>query len=370
MNHRLRTLLFGLQLSAFITVTCLCVFPLKAQFGAINSRSQPQLSKGVQKAVESLKKDKASVNYYRNSQEKVIFQVNLYSSTSSKENLSNLLILPNIERIYIGRSFELTPQAWSTLAQISELQHFSVHNSLDDEDLAQVAHLTNIKSLHLSGDNFTNAGTWFLEELTQLRQLTLENCNITDSSFDYLKNMSQLTSLTISSPNNKVKSLHGLGQLRQLDTLTLDFRSADGLVMDEVSKLKKLRSLKLQNLRCKENEISLIGKMPRLEYLTLKDSKFNGEPGLAISKIKPLRSLDISNTNISDADFVHLGKLPNIAYLNLKYTPITDASLKHLYNLKLLRNIDLTGTKVTLSSVKKLKEKFPKLRINSSYSLD
>ena len=166
--------------------------------------------------------------------------------------------------------------------------HLKLPWKTNNDGLAQISKLTNLKSLDLSGCKpITGAGLAHLKKLTQLERLNLSHCRgFGDASLEHL---SELT------------------QLERLNLLGCDRITDAGL-----AHLKKLT---------------------QLERLDLAICFQIGDAGLKdLSELTNLKSLDLSGCYlITNAGLVHLKKLTQLERLNLRGChQITDAGYKDL----------------------------------------
>ncbi|UUO08383.1 hypothetical protein M4951_08715 [Blastopirellula sp. J2-11] len=323
------------------------------------------ISPAILEATEALRQSGASVNYYENAEGQMLFNVNFVDAAATEENLRHLVKLPHVERLWLGRSFKLNEMSWEAIMQLRELEYLYLHSQPNDDDMRQIAQLTNLRTLLIDGRNLTNIGLWYLEELRFLENLTIQNASFDGDCFHYLANVRSLTNLTLQSDKLKSSDLAGLGELPQLELLFLSVQSVDGAGFAEIGKLTHLRSLNLRNVRTTAEQMKPLAQLHELQFLTMNDSNIRGGLG-AISGLHDLHRLELANSTISDADLDSLQQLPLLANLNLAHTKITDAGLVKLGQMKRLNTLNVRNTTVTKEGLQALQGRWPQLIISAS----
>lgn len=334
-----------------------------AAWGA--SADDSTMPPAILEATEGLRKNGASVNYYENAEGQLLFSVNFVDAAASEENLRYLVKLPHVERLWLGRSFELNEASWEALMQLRELGYLYLHAQPTDEDMRQIAQLTNLRTLLLDGRKLSNTGLWYLEELRFLENLTIQNAAFDGDCFHYLANIRSLSSLTLQSNKLRSSDLAGLGELPQLELLYLSVESVDGAGFAEIGKLTHLRSLNLRNVRATSEQLKPLAQLQELQFLTLNDSVIKGGLG-PIGDLRDLHRLELANSTVADADLDSLLGLPLLANLNLAHTKITDEGLKKLGQMKRLNTLNVRNASVTKEGLQALQKQWPQLIISAS----
>lgn len=317
----------------------------------------------IRKAIQLLEKNGAHVQFYQNYDDQTSYYVNLYATKANPENLQALLVLPKIERLWLGANFELSPLTWSTITQLGELQHLHVFGSPTDADLMQIAQLSNLISLQLGGNNFSPAGLWYLEELTLLEQLTLKIDGNCEPYFAYLARLPNLNQLSIYDPNSKEVSLKGIENFAALRTLSINFGHIPGSALKTIPQIASLKALTLTNVSFNGKDMEIFRKLKQLEHLNLHHCEFPSDNFTALEGLVNVQHMTISHSNLIDDAMTTLGGLPGLNYLYLNLTPITDTGLKNLKDAKGLETLHLRSTDVTQAGVDWLSEELPNLRV-------
>lgn len=89
-----------------------------------------------------------------------------------------------------------TSEAVALLADVPSLVDLNIAKlNLKDDDLKNIAKLTNLQRLHLENNPIGDAGLAHISGLINLEYLNLYNTQVSDSSVDHLKGMTNLTAL-------------------------------------------------------------------------------------------------------------------------------------------------------------------------------
>jgi internalin A len=224
---------------------------------------------------------------------------------------------------------------------------FIIADWLGIVDLTGLEHATNLKKLHVAGNDLTDIST--LENLTSLEFLYLENNRISD-----LSPLAQLRNLTcLHLDDNEISDLSALAELdnlvelyisknkisnisplRQLSNLQ-DLRISNNIIVD-VHALTGLRNLEVLYL----NNNSIVDVSPLSNLKTLQILSFSFNP---ISNINPLPGLNnllsLSARRCQIVDISALSNLTNIEHLDFRHNQITNIDV--VAGMKNLKSIDI-----------------------------
>ncbi|MEX1041163.1 MAG: hypothetical protein WDZ51_11055 [Pirellulaceae bacterium] len=325
------------------------------------------LSPSARAAIEALQRNGANVNFFQSSNGGVAFHVNCYATKATPENLGNLELIPNVERLWLGGSFQLSPEAWRSISQMGELQHLYLYTAIEDEDITHLVEFSELRTLNLTAKNLTSAGLWHLEELVHLEQLTLQQISEVDESlFSNLASLPSLQGLNINLSGSQPATLTGLGKLTKLTSLNIGGPKLSGNVISEISSMVDLRTLSVSNLEASEKDLEALGNLRQLSVLNIYNSQFATEGLVHLASLEQLNNARLSNSNIGDEGLAVLAKLPKLQYLELNQTDVTDEGLAHLKDSTNLSSLHVRGTKVTKEGIEALNARLPKLRIITS----
>jgi hypothetical protein len=187
-----------------------------------------------------------------------------------------------------------------------------------DQILEQIARLSHLKTLNVTGVAVTDAGVARIEELRELRELVIFSPHVTDDGIRYL---------------NKLVSLNVLG---------LCETRATSAGLSRVSIISNLRTLYVDKSAI--SDLAVVRHSNRLAVLSARD------------------------TPIDDEGLAAIGTVPNLAWLDLTGTKVTDAALDHLRGCLQLENLYLFETNVSAAGIARLRSVLPKLQVDADVS--
>ncbi len=250
--------------------------------------------------------------------------LNLAGTQISAEGLKQLTACPQI----VGINLELC-------------------NRINDDALADLQGLKQVRVLILAGTAVTDAGLTHLSPLTNLVALDLEVCDgITDAGCETLGKLQQLQALVVKKTGfeKKMISNTGLEQLKKLVNLELlnvygNAITDAGLI--HLQKLSKLRELNLSLLAITDSGLGHLKPLHQLEQLDL------------------LYSVGFSGPTLTNAGMASLSSISNLSKLNLTGARITDTGLEQLQGLKKLTTLLLVHTRVSANGIKSFQTAIP-----------
>jgi Leucine-rich repeat (LRR) protein len=227
----------------------------------------------------------------------------------------------------------------------SDIEHLTCRG-LSDDDLQELAHFQNLKSLDLSGCSKTlkGPGLGHLAQLPKLAILNLRYTEVEDQSMFSLIMMSSLLELDVSNHQRLTGEFFNWPSIGcNLETLNIGW----GKSLTDAG-------------------IAAIAKVPSIRHLDLSGRTMGILPTSAIARLAGmtgLQSLDLSNLPASiDEVLAALGALPDLRELKLSWTNVSNVGLMAMssrhaadhHNQPLpLRSLDLTGCKQLQTGVLK-----------------
>ena len=296
--------------------------------------------------------------------------------------------------------FTVPEQIW-TLEDLSKLTHLEslTITNLPNGSLADLASLTELKSLDLSGCRFSASELRVLEKLPNLQKLVLSNCAL--STIADLENLTGLTYLDISNNTirnleplmgmtkmqelymqlNAITNLEALTSMYELEKLNISFNSVSSLIPlgvcgklswldasnNTISSVNGIANLQLlQTLKLDYNQLSDVS--PLGACIQLKELSFTNNTIYDISTLASLTNLetfDFSYNNISALpswpqncalrviqgahtqvnSLYSLGGMPNLTYVSMDYNSLTDIS--NLANCVSLVQVNVYGNSIS-----------------------
>lgn len=361
--------------SLFLRMCLACSLGLIG-FLALATRADGQQyeSPEIKKAIEHLRQNGATVNFYSTqlgqlgnpfqAKQEVTYYINIHSMVPNQENLSALLVVPKVDRLSVGPHFKRDQVVWDTLAQLSEITTLSVSGDLQEYDLPNIARFPNVSTLTLQQVNNLNPeDLWYLEELTSLKRVSLSLEEDAAPYFDYLAKLPHLEDISLSLSMEKPVSLAGIQKLEHLVSLSIDAQDVPGTNLQEVGQLTQLTSLNLLRASLRPEEMEIFRGLNKVTYLNLFRCHFKDNPVDAFEGMTSLERIQLSSNNMSDAIFQPLSKLPKIRYMYVRGSKITDEGLAHLHKAKSLRMIQLSSTDITQAGVDALSKALPTVQV-------
>ena len=250
--------------------------------------------------------------------------------------------------------------------------------SISDDGLVSLAGLTNLTELSLHGTGISDAGLAHLAKLTNLHRLNLLGCNVSDSGLASLERMTGLEELTLY--RTKVSNA-GLDRLRHLTGLrSLDVRYSRvtppgvkelkaalpdvAVLFDDSSNRSRDRAVDLAAIRGKGEDAianwlqSVGGRLRRRDgrvaAVALDSTSITDREVAVLQELRSLEELSLRDTEISDLAAAHLMTIGTLRRLDVSHTLLDDAALDKLGALTGLRSLDVAHTLVEGPGLKAL----------------
>ncbi|HEY1600649.1 MAG TPA: M56 family metallopeptidase [Pirellulales bacterium] len=192
----------------------------------------------------------------------------------------------------------------SDFAPAAKLRVLSLQMArVTDATLQSISRFTKLSKLWLGGEgDYTAVGLKQLAALTQLKQLEMSGGPVTDDMLSHLANLATLESLTLTHGKFTGSGLTSLAPLIELKKLNL----ADSLVDDPGSRalpsLAGLESLDLDSTKITDRALDSIGKLENVSLLSLSYTAITGEGLTKLAGLRKLESITLRGNNISKLD--------------------------------------------------------------------
>jgi len=159
---------------------------------------------------------------------------------------------------------------------------------ITDDDLRQVAGLTELESLRLAGTGLTDAGLNHIAAAKSLRELDVSKTAVTD------------------------RGLASLASLAALEQLFLTDTAASDAGVRELRRLERLSHLSLAGTKVTASTIDDLAQMPALRWLSLARLPLDDAGIARLSRSSQLVELSVEGTSLTDAGLEELrDALPN-----------------------------------------------------------
>jgi hypothetical protein len=156
------------------------------------------------------------------------------------------------------------------------------HKQVSDDDLAELAGMSNLHALDLEGTPITDAGLAHLCGLSTLQRLDLSGTLVSDAG------------------------------------------------LDQIEPLKGLRRLFLADTAITDAGLLRVKRFTHLDRLSLRGTKITNAGLALVADLRELASLDLSFTRITDKGLIHLKQLTGLEELDLTGTRVSSAGVRAL----------------------------------------
>lgn len=240
----------------------------------------------------------------------------VFADDATEEAIRQLLGVSGSKILYTNEMWDITeftvPENAHSLADLALMPYLKTL-TLRNQDLGtltDLASMSKLETLDLSGCTFPAEDLAILAKLPSLKKLTLSGCSL--STIAALEGAEGLTALDLSS--NTLRNLEVISTMGSLTELNLKHNAVTGL--DSLSSLNNLETL---------------------------DISFNAVTDLTpLSSCVKLKWLDAGNNQLTRANGVE--DLPLLSYLSLDYNKLTDISI--LSNCVELTNLSIANNQV------------------------
>lgn len=237
-------------------------------------------------------------------------------------------IYAHVECVQFGREAE-PPLDFDTQL-LRELPHLKVvwlsDHQVNDQSLAHVAQLPQLRVLNLLGDTGT----------------------ATSQGIAQLQDAHHLELLGLMGDWVQYKTLTGIAPLHQLKGLQIIDAPNAAVLFPNLEKLSNLRQLFVARApRIDDGGSESLAGLTEMKDLVLAGTSVSDDTLLHVSNLVALERLDLSHTNITDQGLIHLARLRRLRSLNLGSTKVTDAGLSSLSHLNELEWLQLWPAAIT-----------------------
>ncbi|MBS0210200.1 MAG: protein kinase [Planctomycetes bacterium] len=239
---------------------------------------------------------------------------------------------------------------------------FPSNKTPDEEALAKLPELRQLKSLNVYGAKLTDAMVKSWDKLPQLESLDITNNQLTGTVLLTLRNQRSLRFLGMY--QNQIPPRAGASFAASqfsLGTLKADF---DEPAVIAFKPPPDLRSIELYGLATTDAALKRIGTWSKIDDLRIPNGKVTEAGFKELAQLKDLKKLYLEITDISDPWLVHLQQLPKLEWLQVNNTLITDAGLEHLAKIRTLRFLRGARSAITAAGVAKLQTALPQCKID------
>jgi len=310
-------------------------------------------------------------------------QFTVMDLTQSGVSDGGLAVLPkfeHVEKLYLDNC-QYGNAGLASVAKMKNLTSLSINGGVPkdpncDRGLASIKGMHQLTSLSLKGANTTPQGLAHIAEMTWLESLDLSDApRFNDDSLAILAPLVNLKSLNISHTYVSDNGFRHMVPFQQLETLRIGILGIQGTGLMELAKrgtLSNLRTLSMSGDRSLDvpayQGIYLVRKS--LETLDLGGAQLNDERFIkSISTLSKLEKLLVhENPSLTDAAMIALPKLKKLKVLYFWKNPgISNASLPQIAKLRNLEKLEIDVTNCTEDGARELKRRLKNCEITFNY---
>ncbi len=290
----------------------------------------------------------------------LIIEVNLRNTDANDETLKTIATLQNVKSLLLNdleigddgleaikdvswpignldlRGCPVSNTGLSHLTGLSSLKALRLSGSnssasVDDDGMASVAQLPNLKVLSLDKLWVSEIGIEQLLPLKNLSELYLAETTIGDDAPAMFSKLPALRKLRLARnqiSNEGLKHLAGLTELVELDLSEISLLSDDGL--QHLSGLTNLQKLNLWRVPVGDAGVQYLKPLTNLEWLNLDNTRLSDDGLPALVDMKKLTFLHLGSTLVSDAGLPHLSGLTGLKDLKVTRTAVTETGVAEL----------------------------------------
>ncbi len=205
----------------------------------------------------------------------------------------------------------MTADGLAGLARVASLRELTVRGSLSDAKLSQLAHITQLQRLHITGIELRTVMRASLEafsKLTKLEVLDLAFTEVDPHALHHLGRLGALRSLAIRSPA-PCETLAFLGELRRLESLELETEPRCLRSLGVLTALTRLVVHTGDAVTRGADLAPLVG-IPLTTFALPYGGVVDDWAAIELAKIGTLRELDISRRGLTCRGVRALASLP------------------------------------------------------------
>lgn len=195
---------------------------------------------------------------------------------------------------------------------------------LNEDQLAQIGTLQELKRLNLSRTSLKNKDVVKLSALTSLESLNLSGNELSFEAMPALRTMKKLTELNIDDIRTSADGIDALGQLVSLRSLSMSRSGIDGADLTYLLPLADLETLDISSTKIGDRGLGAIRAFDSLQTLNISKTRITNKALDHLDILAKLKTLQMDGMPLDDGCLVAIGKIPNlesISALNTKITP-------------------------------------------------
>lgn len=259
--------------------------------------------------------------------------VSAMGGTLNDERLAKLTKLPNM-RVLTAELTSITDGGLASLAGLNRLEVLDLSRTrISSPGMLHLAGLRNLQVVFLRNTVVGDEGLLHLGKIASLRELHLQGTPVTDTGLAHLKWLEQLELLNVGRTRITDAGLIdlNLSNLTRLKELGLSHIKVGDRGMERIGRCANLERLILIGTPITDSTIRHLRNLKKLRYLLIDQTGITDDGLAAFADIASLENLEASNTPIGDIGLLSLRKLASLKYLNVANTQVTDDGVSEFH---------------------------------------
>ncbi|HVX62786.1 MAG TPA: hypothetical protein VHC19_19360 [Pirellulales bacterium] len=346
---------------------------------AVASPPKPVPVESIDVATAIQELEKRGGRLYRNSGApgNPVISANLYNGAATNDLIPYVAAIPTLRRVSFSNSRQFTGRGLNVLARLqlesidfggTSLRPANVaplgqmkgltslnlsRTPIDDEVLAELRSLEQLKQLYVSGTDVTDAGMEHVAAFRSLDMLDLSDTAVGNLGLERLKALGQLRHFSLSRTNITDAGLAALEAMPELQSLELP-ETLDGSGLNSLRRAAKLQRVTLGGQRLKGDALAAFAGATSLNSLRIQTAPLTDDALAPLAGVRQLRDLSLQRTNVTGTGLRHLNRLTELRSLTLNGKQVTDESITPAATLVRLDNLTLNDTSVTGAGLARL----------------
>jgi hypothetical protein len=232
---------------------------------------------------------------------------------------------------------------------------------VENGDLAQIAAIEELESLHLRNAVISDQGAGLLGSLRNLQALDLAGSSIGTAGIAKLPN-ENLRSIDLSQTRVSEGAMEIIAGWQSLETVLLRSAIVSDTALAELRRLRRLTKLDVSHTAAGSESLSALGGHPHLKHLELDGCPITDEDMESLGACQALETISIVGTEVGDVGISRLASCKCLHKLVISSTRATERSLQALRPLEELGEIQAEDTEISRSAIENFRQRHSKQR--------
>jgi len=189
------------------------------------------------------------------------------------------------------------------------------------------------------------------------------NANVNDEELASLPSLPDLKELNLALTKVTDMGVRALPEFPRLQTLYLSQTNAGDAALESLRRYGDIHILNLDGTRITDEGLGKVALLVRIEILSMVNTSVTDAGLKELRHFPKLMMLGLNGTQVGDAGMQHVKHLSTLTHLHLSRTKLTDAGLMSLHGLKMLSQLEIRDTQVTDDGVAAIQSALPNCKI-------